>query len=180
MSEQKIHWRAATDSTSNYFTVTDILATNQAELVVRVESAASGVLDGHLDGKSSKKRCVLVKFEGFEKKLGLNVTNATAIQSITGSPYYADWNKSRPVLTLYVEPKTSNGKPGVRIREVPAPDDVRALFEAIDSATTLAALDEIKPKCQAAPKKFHAAIRLTIKSRVAQLTAVDAPGSPDE
>ncbi len=175
------HWRAATDSTSNYFTASDVITATggaeNAELVVRVEGAAKGVIEGNMDGKKSKKRCVFLRLEGFEKPLGLNVTNATTLTDMLGTPYYADWNDQRPVLVLYVEAKTNNGKPGVRIRSTKVAKAVTDLFEAIDAAAKLADIDALKSRLNEAPAKFKKALRVTLDRQVALINAASTEGS---
>lgn len=180
-SARREHWRAATDSTSNYFTSTDVLKSNGGDpatrLVVRIESAINGEIEGNDGGRKSKKRCVMVKFYGHEKKLGLNVTNATALEKLTGTPYYSDWNDMRPVLCLYVEPQTNNGKPGVRIDPNPIAKSVLDLFTAIDNAKSLAEVDAIKPKLREAPAKFKPALKLALDAQVALINAAEGSGA---
>lgn len=179
-TNRREHWRAATDSTSNYFNATNVYeatgGVENGEMVVRVEAAKKGVIEGNLDGRKSKKRCVFLKLEGHEKELGLNVTNASALEKLTGSPYYADWNDMRPVLVLYVEAVTNNGKPGVRIKSAPIAKQVTDLFVKIDGARSLAELDAMKPALNQAPAKFKKALRVTLDRQLALITAA-AEGS---
>lgn len=177
------HWRAATDSTSNYFNATSVYehtgGVENGEMVVRVEAATKDKIESNDGGRKTSKRCVMLKFEGHEKKLGLNVTNAQALEKLTGTPYYADWNDQRPVLVLYVEPVTNNGKPGVRIKSAPLAKAVTDLFVKIDGARTLAELDGMKPALNQAPAKFKKALRVTLDRQIALITAATEGSGAD-
>lgn len=173
------HWRMATDTNSEYFNAgTMYVVAGEADLVVRVESATAGSVAGFIDGKKEKPtRKVMLKFEGHDKPLGLNVTNAKTIEAMYGTPYYADWNDQHVVLVLYVQAETNNGKPGVRIRSTKPPQDVIALFEMLDNAPSLAAIDEMtKGKLKEAPPKFKPALKITMDRRIAKLAEGDGEG----
>lgn len=136
MTATERDWREDTDRNSNYFTHADIteLTKGGTEITVRIVKAVAGKV------KTRKsKRAVLLTFGGgIDKPLGLNPTNATAIEKLLGTEKYVRWvGKS---VTLYIsrtdrgrtedDPEPGPGeKPGtinvkcVRVRpKLPGPD----------------------------------------------------------
>lgn len=94
------------------------------------------------DYNGDKKKQIVLTFEGRDKKLGLNFTNAAKIAELTGSEEYQDW--IGVTLKLYVEkvkgpqgmvdgirvfPELPNGKAAAAPQQfsgpatAPAPDD---------------------------------------------------------
>lgn len=103
MSEARQHWRTMIDRNSKVFTSADLHEIGGGQDVTfRIDGTAGGKLEDPQKGKS--KRTVMVKLAGVEKPWGLNVTNAKALEKLTGSAYPADWKGA--LCTLYITTTT--------------------------------------------------------------------------
>ncbi len=108
---------------SRYFKVADLVEATgkpwaRAQLPVTVESAEIGEYPG--DGDTAAQDAYLIKFVGYEKPLGCNLTNRKVLAGIVGDVEWDSAGLAGANLIVYAE-STSMGE-GIRIRYNAAAD----------------------------------------------------------
>lgn len=121
------HWRSMVGQ-RDWFDVADL---GGKELLVQIESARPGEIDGFLHGRKAKTRVVQVKLVGYERPLGCKPTLCKSITDLAGTGEIERW--AGLWMTLYAEmvPDPSRGKDArteaVRIRPMkPSQRDIDA------------------------------------------------------
>lgn len=82
------------------------------------EAIVESVVPQEIESEDGSKQKLVIRFEGFDKPLALNRTNAEAMAEITGTREVEDWVGAR--VCLFVDKSvTFHGKKvgGVRIKE---------------------------------------------------------------
>jgi len=95
MSTDRPHWRTVIKRMDPaYLYAEDI---GPAGTVVDVEVTSAGV--GKVKNPGGAKELIWIGFAGYQKKLGLNATNAKTMEALCGSGHWGDW---RGWITLVV------------------------------------------------------------------------------
>jgi hypothetical protein len=129
------HWRKGHESASNVLTSADLYdETRSAKAgrdvygttVVEIEKMTVEKVKSRQKPKGERRN--FAHFKGHKKALGLNVTNAETLVSISGSPETARWVGLK--IQLYVDPQADypSGKkgPAIRIKQTAATGPIDA------------------------------------------------------
>lgn len=110
---KKKHWREILPSTYIASADLDDGQGGFKSITVTITDAYEDTVTGE---KGRKDECLLLKFKEFDRPMVMNKTNASACETVLGTPYPADWIGKRMILSVDPKARQFGGGTGPALR----------------------------------------------------------------